>query len=216
MTFATYQQLPQGSPNDPRHIRLHCLCPIHHRLTLPFRQYTILASVFDLLDIMVHVLDDQHLIIQQLLLLLAVVRPGPRRRRTFLGDDFETIKHRTVDPCVCVVDSEADISDGLCLLVVVPATDGREDVLHSRGEVWEGLHERDDALALLDLHLRVFNGADLLVDELGKEIGQPRSKTFRQLEEEVLVAVAEVKGVAAETGHNTNTLDGVERYRPVD
>jgi hypothetical protein len=176
----TYQELAERSPHHPPNIRLQGLLPLQHRAPSPLGKHVLASAIVDLFDVVVHVLDQQDVVVEHLLV-LRVVRATLTSRSSvcaaawstgggrLFGDDFEAVEHAAVDARVGIVDQSPDFRDTLALTIVVGSRDGREDVFHSCAEVRENPHESDDTLALVDLDLCFLDRTDLVVDKFGEE-----------------------------------------------
>lgn len=70
----------------------------------------------------------------------------------------------------------------------------------------ERLHECNDALALLDLDLGIFNSPDLLVEETAEQALQPLVYLLQRAGEEVLVRVFDIDQLTIDSRQNTDSL----------
>jgi len=120
----------------------------------------------DLFDVVVHVFDEEDVVVQCFFVFGVCDSPVPVLRghdgRGFFGDEFEALEHGFVDLLVRVGDREAHLER-------IERFPFRQHVLDGGGEGGECLDEADDAFALLDLDFGIFDPADLFVDEAGEQ-----------------------------------------------
>lgn len=133
-------------------------------LLLPSRKHTIIPRIH-LLHIMIHILNQQDVIIQCLLIFRITLALCSHHSRRFLSNDLQALEHCLVDLLVGIVYHFPDFE------LIVFAGCG-EHVFYCDGEVREGVHEADYAFAFFDFDFCVFDGADLLVDEAGEQAGE--------------------------------------------
>lgn len=223
----TYQQLAERSPHHPPNVSLQGFLPLDHCAASPLGKYALASAVIDLFDVVVHVFDQQDVVVQHLLVLGIVCAALTSRRSVraatrstcsgrLFGNDFQAVEHAAVDSRVGVVDQSPDFRNTLALTIIVGACNGREDVLHSSAEMRENSHESDDTFALVDLDLCLLNRTDLVVDELGEESLQAHGQLVQKLQEILLCSIGEVERVLAERDEYTHALDGVRRHGPIE
>jgi len=180
----THEDLAKRPPHDALDVLVQVLGSLHERLALPACEYCVfLAAVVDFFDVVVHVLDEQDVIVEHLFVLgvgALLSAHGGRLARDLL----EAYPHCLVDAVIGCVDHGAHFHEiGSCGRA---ASCARIDVLDADGEVGKYAHECDDAFAFLDLDFCVLNRPDLVVDELGEEIVKSRARLCKRAKEEFL------------------------------
>lgn len=104
----TYQELAERSPHHPPNVSLQGLLPLQHCAASPLGKHALASTVVDFFDVVVHVLDEQDVVVQHLLVFWIVCAALTSRRSVctttrstgsgrFFGDDFEAVEHAAVD-----------------------------------------------------------------------------------------------------------------------
>ncbi|KAI7340932.1 hypothetical protein KC340_g32 [Hortaea werneckii] len=171
-------------------------------------------AVIHLLKVVIHVFNQKNMIVQHFFVFGVVAHSSSRHLLclsasawTFLGNDFETIKHRLVDPDVRIINQASHLHHTLRWALVVFSSHCSKHILDSSTEMWEDFDETDDALALLDLDLRVFDCADLIIDEFRPQILQFRDELVEHLQQELLICLLEIESMLAKASHHADTLN---------
>jgi predicted membrane protein len=72
------------------------------RLVLPVVEHRVAACV-DFLNVVVHVLNEQNMVVEGFLILGIALALGPHNRGRLLGNDLQALKHGLVDARIGVV-----------------------------------------------------------------------------------------------------------------
>jgi hypothetical protein len=195
-----YQELAQRPTDHGVNVEVHVFAILLLRLGFPVIENRV-ATCVDFFNVVVHVLNEQDVVVERLLVFGVTLALGAHDRRRLLSDDLQALKHGLVDARVGVVDH----SSNLQLLAVACR---RQHVLNGDGEVWECLHKGNHALALLDLDFSIFNRSDLLVEETAEETLEPLVDLLQGTREEVLVRVFDIDKLAVDSRQDSNSLPG--------
>ena len=200
--------------------------PLDHCASSPFGENALASAVVDFFDVVVHVFDQQDVIVQHRLVFRVVGASLARRgvvctswcssgRRLF-GNSLEAVEHGTIDARVGVVNESANFGHAIAGTIIVCTRNGGEDVLDCSAKVWEDSHEGNHTLTLVNLDFRLLDCANLVVDEFSEQGLQTHGQLVEELQEVILCGVCEEERVLAECSEDTNTLDRVGRHGPVE
>lgn len=160
-----------------------------------------------LLDVVVHVFDEQDVVVQGFLVFR--VASSLSCCRTFFGNELQAFEHGLVHSAVGIVNQ--------CTYWKMVERPGRgEHILEGSREVGEGLHESNDAFALLDLDLGVFDAADLLFDETGELCCEAVVDLCYGLREEFLVSFFHLRELGFQGEEYADSVQSVLFDSPVD
>lgn len=161
----------------------------------------------DFFNVMVHVLDEEDVIIERFFIFwiscagtrTLILSLRPAACRAFLGDEFQALEHGLVDLLVGVIDHGPNGR-------VREVSQRGKHVFNSQGEIRECFDERDNAFALFDLDLRVFDSTDLFFYKAAKQGSYAVVDLAHDLDEEFLIRIFELRKLGLERKKHTNTL----------
>jgi hypothetical protein len=199
VTPITYQKFAQWSTDDGIDVEVHVLAVFIASLGFPGLQHGIVASVH-FFDVVIHVLDEEYVIVECLLIFWIALALGGHYRRRLLSNDLQAFEHGFVHPLISVIDHASDLE-------LLPAVGSRwQHILNCSRKVRERLHEGNDTFALLDLDFGILNGTYLLVEEAIEETLQSFVYLLQVPCQEVLVCVLDINKLSVDRAQNSNAL----------
>ena len=185
-----YEELAQWPPHDARHVLVEVLGALGGGLCLPAAEDGAgVAAVVDFFNVVVHVLDEEDVVVEDLLVFLGRAHGAARAEAgCVFGDLLESDPHALIDALVGLVDGLANLARGVTHSAGAAGAAGK-DVLERCAKMGECAHEADDSLAFLQKDLCLFDSVDLGIDELVEDDAQLCVRVCQRAEQEVLAGL---------------------------
>jgi len=188
-TIEEIQEFAHGPPDDGVDIELLVFGHLEHGFTSPLSECCITALV-DLIVEVEHVLNEQDVVVQRFLV-FGVCTEALACHWCSFRDRLKTIEHGPNDLVVCCINHGARFES-------LGPVGRRQHVFNDDGEVGEDLYKGNDALALVDLDLGLFNGTKLSIHKLVEGDGKPFVDPTDGTDNELLVGVLQLEAFALE------------------